>query len=438
MPKQISIRRGLVSVLFWSIISAAFIGPGTVTTASNAGALFGLNLVWALLFSIFATIVLQEAAARITIASGKSLGEIIAYKYSKQGKSRLRFLLFFAVAFGCAAYQAGNMLGALSGLQLFFRFPQGWATVGLGIFCVALLWIGSFRIIANILGLVVALMGVLFCVVAFRVDIPGSEWLAGFFFPKAPEGSLLLVISLIGTTIVPYNLFLASGISSRQSVQEMRLGITLAILIGGVISLAIMIVGTAVEGVFSFEALAEAMANRLGPWAITFFGLGLFAAGMSSSITSPLAAAVTARSLFGAENEEWSVHSKNFRLVWGVILGIGMIFGFLNVKPIPAIILAQAVNGILLPVVAIFLLFAVNDKTLLPKAYTNSLISNLFMLVIVGVTCFLGFYNLIKAFAGLTGLSLTGYNYLIFNTLISFLIVSWLFWMVIVRHRESA
>ncbi|MCB0548279.1 MAG: divalent metal cation transporter, partial [Phaeodactylibacter sp.] len=74
MPKAISIRQGLSSVLFWSIISAAFIGPGTVTTAAKAGASFQLQLIWALAFSIFATIILQEAAARITLASGKNLG----------------------------------------------------------------------------------------------------------------------------------------------------------------------------------------------------------------------------------------------------------------------------------------------------------------------------------------------------------------------------
>lgn len=80
MPKAISIRQGLSSVLFWSIISATTY-PGTVTTAAKAGASFQLQLIWALAFSIFATIILQEAAARITLASGKNLGAIVGAQY---------------------------------------------------------------------------------------------------------------------------------------------------------------------------------------------------------------------------------------------------------------------------------------------------------------------------------------------------------------------
>ena len=119
MSSTSTFRTRLLSVLFWSIIAAAFIGPGTVTTASKAGASLGMGLLWALLFSIVATIILQEAAARITIASGKNLGEILAIKYGADGRSRIKVLLFLAVAFGCAAYQAGNMLGALGGVALF-------------------------------------------------------------------------------------------------------------------------------------------------------------------------------------------------------------------------------------------------------------------------------------------------------------------------------
>lgn len=396
MPKAIHFQRGLLSVLFWSIISAAFIGPGTVATASSAGAAFQLDLLWALLFSIIATIVLQESAARITIASGKNLGEIIALKYATGRGRRLKILLFFAVAFGCAAYQAGNLLGALSGLALFTSMPMGWATLLLGVLCGSLLWFGNFRMIANALGVVVALMGLIFLYVAVQTDLEGSSLIAGLQ-PAMPDGSALLVIGLIGTTIVPYNLFLASGISQHQSITEMRWGISLAILIGGVISVAIMIVGTSVSGSFSFEALAQALAIQLGSWSIAFFGLGLFAAGMSSSVTAPLAAAVTARSLFGAGEEAWSLRSRNFRLVWGAVLLTGMIFGLLRVQPIPAIILAQALNGILLPLVAVFLILAVNDRNLIPAKYVNSTFSNILMLIIVGVTCFLGFNNIWKA-----------------------------------------
>jgi len=397
MAKQISWKDGLKSVLFWSIISAAFIGPGTVTTAAKAGASFQLSLLWALFFSIIATMVLQEAAARLTIASGKNLGEIIALKYQDgQTGKRLQMLVFLAVAIGCAAYQAGNMLGALLGISLLWDVNVKVATFVIALICAALLWIGNFRIIANLLGLIVALMGFAFLYAAFQTDHRLGNVIAASVSPSIPTGSSLLIIGLIGTTIVPYNLFLASGISKGQSIKEMRIGIILAVLIGGLTSMAILLVGTNIEGVFSFEALASTLGKQ-STWLASFFAFGLFAAGMSSSITSPLAAAVTARSVFSVNGDDWSPTSARFKSVWGGILAIGLLFGLLNVKPIPAIILAQAINGVLLPLVATFLLLAVNDQTLIPEGYRNSKIQNILFLLIVGITGFLGLKNVLQA-----------------------------------------
>lgn len=341
--------------------------------------------------------VLQEAAARITIASGKNLGQIIALKY-QQSNRRLRWMLFIAVVIGCAAYEAGNLLGAVSGFMLITPVPKPILTLIVGIFCAVILWVGTIKIIAKVLGLVVALMGIAFIYVAIQSPVRLGEFVWASIVPAMPEASALLVIGLIGTTIVPYNLFLASGISRGQSVVEMRWGISIAVLIGGIISMAILVAGTEVTEAFSFEAVAAALSGKLGTWATAFFGFGLFAAGMSSAITAPLAAAVTGQSLLANENEQtWASHSRNFRLVWAMVLGIGMVFGISNIQPIPAIILAQALNGILLPVVATFLLLAVNDRQLFPAIYRNSLLSNLLLLLIVGVSCFLGLYNILKA-----------------------------------------
>ena len=389
-------KNTIQNILFWSIISAAFIGPGTVTTASKAGASFELALLWALLFSTLATVVLQEAAARITIASGKNLGEIIAQKYQQKSGNGLKWIVFFAVAFGCAAYQAGNMLGAVSGIKLINGWSPKLMTLLLGVICAGVLWVGNIKIIAKLLGVIVALMGIAFIYVAFQTDLSNVNLLKNMFLPSMPEGSSLLVIGLIGTTIVPYNLFLASGISSGQQIKEMRQGIALAVLIGGLISMAIMVVGTQVVGEFSFQALAEVLATNLGKGGAVFFGLGLFAAGLSSSITSPLAAAVTAKSLFGNQ-QNWSVTSTNFRIVWAVILLIGLGFGLSEIKPVPAIILAQAINGALLPIVAAFLILAVNDRSVLPEKHLNSTFLNILMLIIVGITGFLGMNNFLKA-----------------------------------------
>ncbi|MCB9277740.1 MAG: divalent metal cation transporter [Lewinellaceae bacterium] len=395
MPKSVTFNRGLSSVLFWSVISAAFIGPGTVTTASNAGATFGLDLLWALVFSIFATIILQEAAARVTIASGMNLGEILARRYERNSRW-VRWILFGTIVFGCAAYQAGNILGAISGLGLFSEIPRQWLTLVLCLLAAVLLWWGNTAWITRILGAAVALMGIAFIWSAFSGNLGFGAWLEGMR-PRVNNGNALLVIGLIGTTIVPYNLFLASGISKGQRIQEMRWGVVIAIIIGGIISAAIMAVGTQVNGPFSFTALSQAMELKMGASGTVLFGFGLFAAGLSSAITSPFAAAITGQSLLGSGRGAWSSKGKYFRLTWAGVISAGLILGTLDVKPVPAIILAQAVNGVLLPVVAVFLTLAVNDRQLIPREFLNTTLVNALTLLIVLIASFLGLNNLWRA-----------------------------------------
>lgn len=362
-----------------------------------AGSRFGLNLVWTLTFSTIGTIVLQEAAARVTIASGLSIGELLRQSYG----SRIRWILialFVSVTLGCAAYQAGNIIGTVAGLTLLTSSvttatsPQ-LLTILVGTACLALLWQGSTRLIASFLGLIVFIMGIAFAYVAASASPNPLELAKALVVPSLPVDSTVLAIGLIGTTIVPYNLFLSSGIGQSQSLSEMRWGISLAVLIGGFISMAILISGTLVTGDFSFQLVAQTLTTRLGTWAGALFGFGLFAAGFTSALTAPLAAAITAKSLL-----VWPEGSTAYRSVWLLVMGIGLTFGLLGVRPVPVIVLAQAANGLLLPVVTIFLFMAVNNKTLLPKASRNRLWQNVALLIIVIVTAFLGLRNLWLAF----------------------------------------
>ena len=147
----------LLDILFWSVIAAAFIGPGTVTTAARAGSDFGFTLAWALVFSTVACLVLQEAAGRVTVLTGRELGEALSDRFRG---SRLRAsvptLLAVGIVLGCAAYQAGNILGAVAGLQLVVDLPAGWLTVVVVGAAAVLLATGSTRWIARGLGALVA------------------------------------------------------------------------------------------------------------------------------------------------------------------------------------------------------------------------------------------------------------------------------------------
>lgn len=390
----------LLSILFWSVIAAAFIGPGTVTTAASAGAQFRYALLWALVFSTLATVVLQEASARVTVVSGRNLGEAIRAQFRGSAFGAMVLVLVLgAVVLGNAAYEAGNILGAVAGLQLQGVASRETLTLVIGAVAAAALWVGSTRAVATLLSVTVAFMGIAFMVTAVLLSPPWPEVLSGSLVPRLPPGSGLLVLGLVGTTVVPYNLFLGSGIAGGQTLSELRFGITVAVVLGGLISMGILVVGAALQGTFSYEALSGALSGRLGPAAGGLFSWGLFAAGFSSAITAPLAAAITARSLFSGGSERWSDTSWRYRAVWMGVLGVGVGFGLADVRPIPAIILAQALNGILLPFAAVFLLLVVNDRRLMGAQGLNGPLSNLAMAVVVLITMVLGVANVLRAAA---------------------------------------
>jgi Mn2+/Fe2+ NRAMP family transporter len=394
----------LASVLLWSVLAAAFIGPGTVTTAASAGAGFGYSLLWALVFSTVACAVLQEAAARLTIAGGVDLGAALRERYAAGvGRALILILVLGAIVVGCAAYEAGNILGGAAGARLLADLPQSTWTSILGTVAAVLLWFNSPTRVAQILALLVAAMGGAFLWAMYLLAPDWDAILAGALRPSLPPDSTVLALGLVGTTVVPYNLFLGSGLASGRRLGETRFGVIVAVGLGGVISMAVLVVGAALSGAFSFEALTAVLVARLGSWAAPMVPVGLLAAGLSSAVTAPLAAALTARGLFGAEGPGWERTGWRYRAVWLGVLAVGVGFGVGGAQPVPVIILAQALNGILLPVVAIFLLLAVNDRRQMGNRAVNGAFANLLTVAVVGVAMVLGLNGLAKAAARVLG-----------------------------------
>jgi manganese transport protein len=392
----------LLNILFWSVIAAAFVGPGTVTTAARAGSDFRFALAWALAFSVIACLVLQEASGRITVMTGKDLGEAIRGRFagSRRGRS-LPTLAAVGIILGCAAYEAGNLLGGVAGVQLVFDASPAGLTLVAGVAAAVLLATGSTRWIARILGAMVAVMGAAFLVTAVRLGPDLGELAMGLLVPRIPAGAAVLVLGLVGTTVVPYNLFLGSALARESHLGEMRWGLAVAVVGGGAISLGVLVVGSALGGGLAYNQLAVVLGDRLGGGAGTSLAIGLFAAGFTSAITAPLAAAITARSLLGeADDRRWAEGSPRYRAVWIGVLVTGMAFGIAGVQPIPVIILAQAFNGLLLPVVAVFLWVAMNDRRLLGDDGVNSRLQNVMMGVVVLICIGLGLRGVIAAVGG--------------------------------------
>jgi Mn2+/Fe2+ NRAMP family transporter len=375
------------------VIAAAFIGPGTVTTAAASGARFGYGLLWALLFSTLACAVLQESAARITIASGKTLGQAVKHRFKNKS---VAWFMAISIFLGCAAYEAGNILGAISGMALAITgVNPAIFTIIIVAVCAAVLWLGKTSTVANIMGVVVAVMGFAFLVVGLSTPIDGASLTRGLLVPTFPEGSIILTLGLVGTTIVPYNLFLGSGLARGHTLKSMRFGLIVAVLLGGVISMGILLAGSAMTTEFSFEGLAQTLSEANGTWMAGVFAIGLFAAGFTSSITAPLAAAITLQSV-GSAGRDWSEKSTRYRMGWGLVLLTGLVFGVTGIKPVPVIILAQAANGLILPVIAVFLWLICNNKGLM-GAHTNAIITDILMAITVWVSSLLGFINVFKA-----------------------------------------
>lgn len=340
--------------LVWSLIAAAFIGPGTVTTAAKAGSEGGVSYLFFVALAALAGFLLMEMVARITLVSNQSLGQILG----RTGKW-LAWLCFCAVLLGCMAYQAGNLLGALGGVQLVIPRQQVWVLL-IALMAMLVLWPGESRKIARALAGVVALMGIVFVVVAVGL-IFGNSSLAG-------QGTITTgtVIGLVGTTIVPYSFFLAAGLGRGERLEDMQRGLLMSFIVGALITGSIVLAGSGVLSFTGFADLAGTLDARFANQGALILGIGLFAAGFSSAVTAPLAAALAGRELLAdGITDNFGPRSLRFRIIWLLVLVVGTLVALLELNIITVILAAQVANGLLLPFIAGIVLVLANDHRLL-------------------------------------------------------------------------
>ena len=309
------------------LVTAAFIGPGTLVTASRAGAGYGVTLLWAVLFSVAATGILQDMAARVGLAGRCGLAEAIrdslANRWLQVGALGL---ITGTILVGTAAFQTGNLLGAALGLNLLSGLPTAALAISVGGLAAGVLMIGTYQTIQNTLVGLVGLMSLVFCAVAVLTAPDLGDLITGILIPRIPPGSLLTVLALIGTTFVSYNLFLhASTVlecwpdadRNDENLRESRRDTVFAVALGGLITTAVIV----------------ASAPLLGQ---------------------------------GADAAKTGV-------VCAVTLGSA---------PYQVILLAQAGNGIVLPLTLILLLIVVN-KTGIMGAHRNSRLANVLGAIVV-------------------------------------------------------
>ncbi len=386
-------------------ITAAFIGPGSVTLCSYAGANYGYTLIWAILFSILATIVLQEMTGRLGILTKNGLGSSIKIAIKSILKQRLMIgLIISAIVIGNAAYEAGNLSGAVVGLESSIGELKvsGYSIYPLIIGTLAFIFLKNANkgILEIVLIGLVLLMSAAFIGAAI-LSKPSISSIVSSLVPSVPEGGWLTVIGLVGTTIVPYNLFLhASKVTENgddYTISEMRKDLYYMLPIGGLISICILISAASTfylqqipfKSVGDMSIQLEPILGSYGKWCI---GFGFFAAGLSSAVTAPLAASYAAKEVFN-----WEKDGKYFTWMWQFILLIGVLFSTFGIKPLLIIMFAQITNGVLLPVIVGYLIWVMNQKSIM-KNQTNSTLQNIISIAVLGICLMMSVKSLVSLF----------------------------------------
>lgn len=385
-----------------AIITSAFIGPGTITTTTIAGANYGYQLLWAVLFSIVALMVLMEMSSRIGIISGKDVIHA-AEDIRPDSKGWIMFvkgLVLVAVLAICFGFQSGNEIGASLGLSDAFGISTTFAALIIGTIAFLTAIMGSTKILEKIMLGFVSAMGLIFIVtmILVRPNIPAM--LKGLFIPTIPDGSVVTTMALIGTSLIAINLVLHSITSKEkwntpEGLVEARFDIKVNILIGGLITLSMLTTsaallfetGTEVTSPLVFSTQLEPI---LGDWARIVGDLGIFAAGLSSSIAVPFTLKTILASIF---NWEKGIDDNKAKLMGIIVVIFGTALAIANVKPIQIIVFAQATSGFFLPFIAALLLFVSNNKKIMGK-YTNTMLQNILGIIAVVVTFVIGMWGL--------------------------------------------
>ena len=383
-----------------AIVTAAVVGPGTVTSCGLAGFNFSYSLAWALLFSVIAMAVMQRMTSKIGLNAGIGLADAVRQTF--KGYWWLYILLIIAIFCGNCAYEAGNIVGAATGVSIMFGDHRVVYCIVIAAVALALVLTGNIKYIANVLTGIVFVMAIVFLLTAIIVKPDMGAVISGMFRPSVPDGAQLAAIALIGTTLVPYCLYLHASTSASKKAADPGMDVDDALIdaeydsvtnavLTAIISISIMIVGCSLalrgETVKGVADLANGLQPLAGTFAKAIFSIGIFAAGISSAATAPLAAAYVITGVLG-----WSTDLKDtrFRIIATIVFAVGCFFAIVGGTPTNIITIAQAINGVVLPL-SVILVLLVTRKTEIVGKYKNSAILNVLGILVFVITLFMAY-----------------------------------------------
>lgn len=382
-----------------AVITSAFIGPGTITTATNAGVNFGYALLWAVVFSGIASIIIMNMASRLAIVGKSNIidASVSLLPNSNAWKFFVLGLIALVVVLTGFGFEAGNLIGATTGFADITGLSREISALAMGLVALAAILFSTPKIIELIMKTFVALMGIIFVATAIIV---GPNWadVLGGLVPSIPDGATVTTIALIGTTIIAINLVFHSVASAEKwtddkdlsdSYFDTKMNVSLGVLmtLGLIITTSAILFGTGTV-VDSPIVFAAALEPTLGTGARVFAATGLVLAGLSSAIATPYMVGHIWSKVF-KWNKPNDIRPK---AVAAVITVFGMLLAMFGTTPVPIILFAQATSGVFLPFIAVLFVVATNSKKL--GKFKNTVLQNSLGAVMVAVMFLLGFRTL--------------------------------------------
>lgn len=364
------------------LITVGFIDPGNWASNLAAGADFGYLLLWMVTLSTIMLILLQHNAAHLGIVTGLCLSEA-ATKYLPKWLSRpvLSTAMMASIATALA-----EILGGAIALDLLFDVPLVLGSIITAVFCAVLLKTNSYPKMEKIIIAFVSIIGFSFLIELNLVPIEWNSAVNGWVTPSFPEGSIIIIMSVLGAVIMPHNLFLHSEvIQSRQwnlqdeavIKKQLRfefLDTIFSMGIGWAINSSMIIIAAAVFftnniQIDDLSQATELLRPILGENAAIIFAIALLFAGISSTATCGIAGGSIFAGIFG---EDYNI--KDYHSWHGVLLTYGvavLIIMFIS-DPFQGLIYSQMLLSMQLPITIILLMYLTSSRKVMGK-YANSL-----------------------------------------------------------------
>ncbi len=389
------------------LVTVGFIDPGNWAANIASGSEFGYTLLWIVTLSTIMLILLQHNVAHLGIATGLCLSEAATIHFSPKIS---RPILSFAVLASVATSLA-EILGGAIALNMLFGMHIKVGAVLVTVFVIIMLFTHSYRKIEKWIIGFVSVIGLSFLYEMFLIDVDWGAAAVAWVKPSIPEGSVLLILSVLGAVVMPHNLFLHSEIiQSRQwNIQDDKVirkqlkfefaDTLLSMIIGWAINSAIIILAAATFftkdiRVSELQQAESLLRPLLGSNASVVFAVALLFSGVASSITSAMAGGSIFSGIFREPYDIKDSHSQTGVLI-SLLGGLTVIF-FIG-DPFKGLILSQVFLSIQLPFTIVSQIYLTSSRKVMGK-YANSRFLNSILIIIASVVIYLNLRLLFEFF----------------------------------------